>query len=93
MIEFFCSAAIPSGAALAAAIVGDRRNPLRHRRPPNGLLIEECILPVRRVDDQLDPVALDLVHHVRSSLLHLVHAIHAHPDGRKHVAVPSVATI
>src|ERR1700677_1630818 len=40
---------------------GDRGNSRQHRSPPNRLLIEERILTARRIDDQLNTIALDQI--------------------------------
>ena len=64
---------------------GDGRDSRLHRRPPDGLLIEPGIEAVRRIDDQLNALALDQVHHVGASFFHFVDALHRHAGVFEHV--------
>ena len=50
---------------------GDGRNggnSRQHRRTPNRLLVEERVLPARRIDDELNAIALDQVDDVGPAL-------------------------
>src|ERR1700753_3170398 len=64
---------------------GDRRNTLQHSGAANRLLVEERILPMRRVQDELDALALDQIDYVRTALLHLEYALHHHARLLDHV--------
>src|ERR1700722_4138478 len=56
----------------------DRRDPLGHRCSTNRSLIEECVLSVRRIDDELNAVAFDQVHYIRTTFLYLVDPLYNH---------------
>src|ERR1035438_4242853 len=64
---------------------GDGGNARQHRGPANGFLIEEGVLPARRVDDELDAVALDQVHNVRPALLDLEDALNSETGLFQHI--------
>ena len=67
------------GRGLGGCERGDGGDAGQHSRAANGLLIENRVLPARRVDDQLDALALDEVHGIRTALVHLKHALHDQP--------------
>ncbi len=64
---------------------GNRWNPRQHRCPANSLLIKKSILSARCIDDELNAVALDQVHHVRPALFHLEHPLYGKPRLLQHV--------
>src|SRR5271157_376204 len=53
----------------------DRRDARSHGRAANCLFVEPGIDAVRRVDNQVQPLALDEVDYVRASFFHLIHAL------------------
>src|SRR5271156_2812797 len=66
----------------------DRRNALEHSRAANRLLVEECVLPVRRIYDEVDTLALDQVNDIRPAFLHFVDALYDKPSAFQHVSRP-----
>ena len=51
---------------------GDGRDSLRDGSAADGLLVEKGVLPVRSIDDEMNPLALDQVDDVGPPFLHLV---------------------
>src|SRR5439155_14748282 len=56
----------------------DRWNASGHSGAADGLLIEERVLSVRRVDDELNAIAFNQVNHVWTTLFYFIHAVASH---------------
>ena len=54
---------------------GDRWHACQYRCTPNCLLVEEGVLPARRINDELDAVALDQVDNVGPAFFDLVNPL------------------
>ena len=58
---------------------GDGGNAACDGGAANGFFVEPWLSAVRSVDDELDAIALDQIHHVRPAFFYFVNAIHRQP--------------